>query len=143
MPAPNRRNKGASLADRIADHAAARGVTDVGDRFIATRTRQDKRWEEAAARLSRGSSDLEQRAEQARTDYTRAKRFEHFEADVRAGRAKPPIVVLIPNAPPRYYLGECLDCSVELWVHKPKPRVPICRGCHDRREQKKVDGRVA
>lgn len=39
--------------------------------------------------------------------------------------------------PARYLLGHCLDCSRDLWEHSPRPRVPICRGCTNRRVSKK------
>mgnify|MGYP000876446279 CR=1 FL=1 len=52
MPAPNRRNKGESLANYVTNHDAARAVAYDRDRLIAQRVRQGKRWEEAAARLS-------------------------------------------------------------------------------------------
>jgi hypothetical protein len=84
-------------------------------------------WEEAEARL-RPVSDLERRAAQARTEYERAGQFHRYETDVRTGKAKPPVVVLAPQAPPRYYLGACLRCSREMWMHSPKHRVPICGG---------------
>lgn len=126
MPAPNRRNRGASLAEKIGNHTAAKGVAHDGDRMVAARTRQDKRWEEAASALG---STLAERADQARADYERAKQFEHYDTDVRQGRAKPPTVVLTPRAEPRYFFGHCLRCDCEVWHHKPKPRVPICAGC--------------
>ena len=55
MPAPSRRNVGASLAHKITAHTAARGVAGDGSRMVAARTRQNKRWESAAARLSPGA----------------------------------------------------------------------------------------
>lgn len=128
MPAPSRRNKGESLAVKIGDHTAAKAVTHDGDRMVAARTRQDKRWEEAAASLERPRSDLAERAAQARTDAERSPYLGRYPTAVREGRAKPAIVVLDHEAHPRY-LGECLRCRGEMWVHSPKPRVPICAGC--------------
>lgn len=126
MPAPNRRNKGEALAHQISDHSAARGVADDRDRLVATRARQDKKWAEAV-------STLEQRADQVRHDYERGRQFGRFDNDVRKGRAKPPVIVLTPAAHPRYWLGLCLDCNRELWVHSPKPRVPLCTRCWKKR----------
>lgn len=51
MPAPNRRNVGASLQHQINGHSAVRGVADDRDRLKAQMVRMDKRWEDAAARL--------------------------------------------------------------------------------------------
>lgn len=93
MPAPNRRNHGATV--KVNDHTGASQVTDRRDRFKASQTRAASRWEQVAADLHTATgSDLAERAEQARTDYERARQFEHFEAEVRTGRAKPPIIVL-------------------------------------------------
>ena len=36
----------------------------------------------------------------------------------------------------RYYLGCCLDCSHELWVDRPRPRVPLCAVCKRRRDRR-------
>ena len=56
-----------------------------------------------------------------------------------AARAKPPIVVLAPSTHPRYFLGACLRCDVEMWVHSPKPRVPICKRCTVRPAKKRSE----
>lgn len=86
---------------------------------------------ELVARL-RGST-LEQRAEQARTDYERAGHLNHYATAVRERRAKPPIVVLTPESPPRYFLGLCLRCDRDIWVHRARPRVPVCDSCRGKR----------
>jgi len=52
MPAPNRRNVGASLAQQIGDHAGPRSIDSRRDRLVAQRSRTDAKWTEAAARLS-------------------------------------------------------------------------------------------
>lgn len=57
MPAPNRRNKGEALAHRIKSHVAAK-VMDDRDSLVASRTRQAKKWDEAAARLSPAARSL-------------------------------------------------------------------------------------
>jgi hypothetical protein len=69
-------------------------------------------------------SDLEARAAQVRTDAERASQFRRYEGDVRVGRAKPPAIKT-----PRYLLGCCLRCGIEIWVTSPRPRVPVCKGC--------------
>lgn len=128
MPAPHRRNKGESLAQHIATgtHAAPRHVEDRRDRLKGQQVRDAKKWEAAA-------SDLEQRAAEVRRDYERGVALSRFDRAVREGRAKPPVIVLTPGLPARYYLGACLDCSRELWEHSPRPRVPICRQCRAKR----------
>lgn len=143
MPAPNRRNRGASLAEKIGDHTAAKGVAHDGDRMVAARTRQDKRWEEAVARLSpaarvaAGGSDLERRAAQVRVDAERARNLGLFAEAVSEGRAKPPIVVLTPHVAPRYFLA-CIDCDRDMQPSRPEPRVPLCRTCRAKREARRV-----
>lgn len=51
MPAPNRRNVGASLAHQIGDHAGPRSIDTRRDRLVAQRSRTDTKWAEAAGRL--------------------------------------------------------------------------------------------
>lgn len=134
MPAPSRRNVGASLAQRIGDHSSARGAADDRDRLVATRARQDKKWEENAARLDEAAgATLERRAAQACADYERAAHLSRYSEAVHEGRAKPPTFVRRPAFEPGYFLGPCLRCSREMWVHSPKPRVPICKRCRDKR----------
>lgn len=141
MPAPHRRNVGASLHEQISDHAAPRSIDSRRDRLVSARTRHAKKFEEVSEALERATgSDLEQRAEQARADYARARQLEHFESDVRRGRAKAPVVVLAPRAEPRYFL-DCIDCEWTIWLHRPEPRVPLCPRCKDEREAKKVERR--
>lgn len=52
MPAPNRRNVGASLAHQIDAHAGPRSIDSRRDRLVAQRSRTDAKWAEAAARLA-------------------------------------------------------------------------------------------
>ena len=68
MPAPNRRNKGESLAHHISDHTAARGVADDRDRFKAQMVRKDTHWEEAAARLSPASRQVAEKVRASNQD---------------------------------------------------------------------------
>ncbi|MBD8870927.1 hypothetical protein [Nocardioides donggukensis] len=131
MPAPHRRNHGETLAKKIDNNASNRGLDD-RDNLVASRTRHAKKWEETASTLDRATravSDLEQRAKQTRTDFERAGHLSRFSNDVRQHRARLPIVVLRPESPARYWLGYCLRCDLEMWVHRPKPRVPICGRC--------------
>lgn len=78
-------------------------------------------------------STLGERADQTRREYERAKQLRRYETDVRRGKAKPPVIVLTKGQEPRYFLGLCLGCSVELWVHSAKPRVPLCPSCRSKR----------
>lgn len=73
MPVPNRRNVGASLHHQTSDHSAARGVADDRDRLKAQMVRQDKRWEEAAARLSPAARQM---AEDARVSENKRRQIE-------------------------------------------------------------------
>ena len=133
MPAPHRRSHGPSLATKIDAKTSSRALDD-RSKVLAARTRHAKKFEEVSAALEAATgSALERKAAETRRDYERGRQFQHFDNDVKRGRAKPPIVVLTPDAAPRYWLGHCLDCSVELWVHRPKPRVPLCTRCRDRR----------
>lgn len=81
-----------------------------------------------------GGSDLERRAAQVRADDERARRLRIYENDVRRRRAKPPTQVgarldrVLQTAPPRRFLGICLGCGREVWVHDAKPRKPFCPG---------------
>lgn len=127
MPSPGLRNKGESLAHHIDTNAGARKVANDRDNLVASRTRKDAKWEAAAARLS----PLEQRAAQVRVDYERADHLARYSTAVKEGRAKPPT----PATGPRYWLGHCLDCDRELWEHRPRPRVPLCRSCRGRRSR--------
>ena len=83
-------------------------------------------------------SDLFERAEQVRRDHERGKNFGRYDRDVKRGKAKPPVIE--PEKPPRYTLT-CLDCGWEMWLHRPEPRVPLCRKCRVHREAKKIERR--
>lgn len=131
MPAPHRRNKGDSLARHIDTNAGARKIASDRDNLVAQRQRTDRKWEAAAARLS----PLEQRAAQTRIDFERGVNLDRFDRAVKSGKAKPPVVVLTPGLRPRFFLGYCVRCDFEMWVHSPRPRVPICRRCRGRRSR--------
>ena len=79
--------------------------------------------------LTQNVSDLAERAPKLRLDDERGRHMYRYATDVRRGRAKPPIVVLEPEAPARFWLGHCLRCDRELWVHNARLRVPVCTGC--------------
>ena len=137
MPAPHRRAIGESLAKKIGSKTASRALDD-RDNLVSARTRHAKKFEEVSEALERATgSDLERKADEVRRDFERSGHLTRFSEDVREGKAKPPVIVLTPQQPARYFFGQCLDCSVELWAHKPKPRVPLCEWCKDRREQKR------
>lgn len=135
MPAPHRRNKGDSLARHIDTNAGARKIANDRDNLVAQRTRKDAKWEEAASNLERATgSTLEQRAAQTLSDFERGLNLDRFDRAVKKGKAKPPppLAKVNPRVP-RYYLGACLDCDLEMWEHRPRPRVPLCRTCRGRR----------
>jgi hypothetical protein len=55
------------------------------------------------------------------------------------GRVRSP---LAPVAPARFSLL-CIDCGWDIAPSSPKPRIPLCKRCHDSREHKKQAKRRA
>ena len=134
-PAPSRRNVGASLAKQVTTARHTDNIGDARDRHVASRARHAEKWD-------RISSDLEQRAAQARVDAERAHRYVIYDDDVKQGRATPPVPLLplasiVTPGQPRYWLGYCLRCEVEMWVHRPRPMVPVCTRCKAKAQRKR------
>jgi hypothetical protein len=44
-------------------------------------------------------------------------------------------VTLTPTVEPRYSI-DCIDCEWTIWLHSPKPRVPLCERCKMRRAER-------
>ena len=55
-----------------------------------------------------------------------------YEASARLGRSQPrPQPMQL-----RHWLA-CIDCEGTIPLHRPEPRIPLCDGCKDKREQAK------
>ncbi|KAB2806925.1 hypothetical protein F9L07_28225 [Pimelobacter simplex] len=88
----------------------------------------------------RGTTTLAERAEQVRIEDERSRHLRRYDSEVRKGRAKPPVVVLAPDCPPRYTLV-CIGCDQTIHLHRPERVVPLCVRCKDQREQVKIEQR--
>lgn len=132
MPSPHTRAGGESLAKRITATRSmtGRAIPDARDHYRANQARVARNWESAA-------SDLAARGNRVRVDSERAHHLQLYADDVRQGLAIPwPSTTQKPTAPaaePRYWLGACLGCERDVWVHTQRPRVPLCERCRGRR----------
>ena len=130
MPSPGLRNRGQSLVDEVANKGRIDHISDTRTRLVAHRARQASGWEAAAG-------TLDARTLPVREGHERGHHLRHHADVVRQGRATPgraatPLAPLL-SAEPRYWLGACVGCERDLWVHTLRPRVPLCERCRSQR----------
>jgi hypothetical protein len=137
---PDQRRALSRLADDLAHRA---DLSEKAKADLLARRTADYLGRNVERDVRRGhdpTATLAAQAQQVRVDAERARILHAYSRDVRRGRAKPPPSAEDDDTPPtsvlepaaRYRL-ECIDCSSDIRLFRPEPRVPLCERCKRRR----------